>query len=459
MADLMQTPIQKEITAIKNMFLSKMKELDIIKHGTFTLKNGTTSNIYMDFRKLVNYPSLYKYLDNLINLIFPDIFQHDTKLMPIPFGGIPFGNYLSFARGIPQVMVRNKPKDHGTKKLIEGEFTNQDNFIIIEDVITSGTSICETLDNISTYYTELSTTTNIKQEPPTYKSILCICNRGNLTDINGIPIYSIFTLSEIQQYIEHNSETSLIPLNYFKYGSYFADKLYTLALVKHSNIILSCDFMTPENILDMIPVIGNLIVGVKLHLDIIPQTNNNFYKDLTVLQDKYKFMIIDDAKFADIESITLAKINHSRLEITKIANALTLHAIAGLSIADSGKTIVPGIIVSEMSSSSNMISSEYTRKIIEYIRGKNPNDISIGGLVIQRGAANLNTAEILTMTPGIALDMAGDGANQQYSIPDVRSNKRGLFWIVGRGITTCKGDVIENTEKYRSLGWEYFIRY
>ncbi len=43
------------------------------------------------------------------------------------------------------IMVRDKVKNYGTQKQIEGEYTKEDNFIIIEDVITTDGSVKETL--------------------------------------------------------------------------------------------------------------------------------------------------------------------------------------------------------------------------------------------------------------------------------------------------------------------------
>jgi uridine monophosphate synthetase len=453
------------IQVLKNVFISKLIHLNIIKTGKFTLKNGTTSDIYMDLRKLISNPALFTYLDKLIKLLYPELLTSNTtdisnkqlRLMPIPMGGLPLGNYLSFTNEIPHVMVRDKPKNHGTKNLIEGVITEDDEFIIIEDVITSGTSIRETLTNIDQFY---------GTDFLYYKAILCICNRGNLTEINGIPIFSIFTLDEIKK-ITHEftnlpDTDEIMTTQFFKYGSYFADKLYIIAMKKKSNIILSCDFLTPEQILTIIRKIGNDIIAVKLHLDTIPGTDLLvFCKELNILQKEMGFLVIEDAKYADIESIMIEKVKS--LSNYNVASALTIHGIAGLSVLGKDVMALPGIIVSEMSCSNNLINEQYTREIIEYIRQNyQDHNLAIGGLVVQNKVPKmLDLCEMPTMSPGISITMTEDGANQKYSIPELRNNKLGLFWIVGRGITKYSDDhnIITIMEKYKKMGWEYFIAY
>lgn len=44
------------------------------------------------------------------------------------------------------IFKRKEAKSHGTKNLIEGLFKKGDRCLIIDDVITSGISILETLD-------------------------------------------------------------------------------------------------------------------------------------------------------------------------------------------------------------------------------------------------------------------------------------------------------------------------
>lgn len=463
----------KYIQSLKNVMFSKLINLGMIKTGTFTLKNGAQSNIYIDLRQLVNYPHFFSYLTRILYLKYPqllDTLSHtNSKLIPIPLGGLPLGFHLAYDKRLPLLMIRDKVKDHGTKKLIEGIVESNDQYILVEDVITSGISIIQTLDNISSHLVNNNSMT----------AIICICNRGGLETLQNIPIYSIFTLEELQVYIYNylilsprndiiNNITNNITNNisYFQYTNTFSNKLYQLALIKQSNIIISCDFMTNNEIIEIIETIGNKIIAVKLHLDILESSNYSlFINHLNTLKNKYNFLVIEDAKYADIDSIMIDKINHSQLDICKVADAFTMHAIAGLSILEGNKLKIPGIIVAEMSSSNTLINLEYTQQIIRAFHNHNATNIDIlGGIVCQSQIPKLiKPFEIATMSPGINLDITNDTHNQQYKIPNLAyDNKLGLFWIVGRGITIYKNKkekLIEVMNTYQSKGWDYFIKY
>lgn len=47
------------------------------------------------------------------------------------------------------IVKRSSPKEYGTKRLIEGIFNKNEKALVIEDVVTSGLSILETIKSLN----------------------------------------------------------------------------------------------------------------------------------------------------------------------------------------------------------------------------------------------------------------------------------------------------------------------
>lgn len=126
-----------------NQIILQLHEIGAIKFGSFTLKSGQTSPIYIDLRETISYPQLMKQIAdimwNKIHLCFFD------RLCGVPYTALPLVSYLSVAHNVPMVMRRKEAKDYGTKKIIEGVFSQGHRCLIFEDLITSGASVMETI--------------------------------------------------------------------------------------------------------------------------------------------------------------------------------------------------------------------------------------------------------------------------------------------------------------------------
>ena len=116
---------------------------DIIKFGNFTLASGKDSSYYIDLRLVPSFPHQFrKMIKNLQNLIIEKTgLDNFDSLASVPTGGLVVASALAIETVKPLIYVRNKPKEHGTTKSIEGKISSGMKVIMIDDVMTTGTSV------------------------------------------------------------------------------------------------------------------------------------------------------------------------------------------------------------------------------------------------------------------------------------------------------------------------------
>ena len=115
----------------------------IIKFGNFTLSSGKKSSYYIDLRLVPSFPHQFrKMIKNLQKLIIEKIgLDNFDSLVSIPTGGLIIGSALAIETVKPLIYVRNKPKDYGTAKSIEGKISSDMQVMMIDDIATTGTSV------------------------------------------------------------------------------------------------------------------------------------------------------------------------------------------------------------------------------------------------------------------------------------------------------------------------------
>ena len=124
-------------------FATFLYKNEIIKFGSFTLASGKNSSYYIDLRLVPSFPHQFrKMIKNLQNLIIEKTGLDDFEsFATVPTGGLVITSALAIETVKPLIYVRNKPKEYGTAKSIEGKISHGMKVVVIDDVLTTGTSV------------------------------------------------------------------------------------------------------------------------------------------------------------------------------------------------------------------------------------------------------------------------------------------------------------------------------
>ncbi len=131
-------------------FATFLHEKGAIKFGDFTLTSGKKSSYYVDLRIVPSFPHQFrKMIKQLQNIISEKIgLENFDYLVSVPTSGLVIASALATETVKPLIYVRNKPKDYGTSKLIEGSFEQGKKALMIDDVATTGGSVVNAIKSL-----------------------------------------------------------------------------------------------------------------------------------------------------------------------------------------------------------------------------------------------------------------------------------------------------------------------
>jgi len=130
----------KEIALQTAAQLLKIKAVKLSPHDPFTWASGIKSPIYCDNRITLSYPEIRTFIRQQFVALIEEHFSAPELIAAVATGGIAQGALVAQELGIPLAYVRSQKKEHGLTNQIEGEVGTHQRTVVIEDLISTGSS-------------------------------------------------------------------------------------------------------------------------------------------------------------------------------------------------------------------------------------------------------------------------------------------------------------------------------
>jgi uridine monophosphate synthetase len=413
----------------------------------------------------------------------------------VPYTALPIATVMSVDKSIPMVMRRKEVKDYGTGKAIEGAFKAGQTCLLIEDLVTSGMSVFETIKPLN-------------EVGLIVKDVIVLVDRqqGGKQNIEskGVNLHAVITINSLLEILEQegrlekklvdkvkefiaqnqvNSETassttaskvieskesiapipaalSVSKLSYSERIQYCKNacgkNLLSLMDRKKTNLCVSLDCTDVNEFFSIADAVGPHICMLKTHVDIIENFDAQFVEQLIKLAQKHEFLVFEDRKYADIGNTVALQYSKGIYKVSEWADVVNAHTVPGPGIIAGLKQagLQKGrglLLLAEMSSEGSLATHEYTQKTVKMAEA---NTDFVFGFISQSKLSN--DPGLLYLTPGVDLSSKGDNLGQQYNTPEyVILTKQCDVIIVGRGIYKSENPSA-SALLFKQAGWNAY---
>ena len=124
----------------------QIKAIKLQPSNPFTWASGWKSPIYCDNRKTLSFPEVRSYIRDSFAVRVRELYPEAELIAGVATGAIAHGALVAEKLGLPFVYVRSEAKSHGLGNQIEGYYEKEQKVVVIEDLISTGSSSLEAVN-------------------------------------------------------------------------------------------------------------------------------------------------------------------------------------------------------------------------------------------------------------------------------------------------------------------------
>ncbi len=195
----------------KRDFIKFLESAGVLKFGDFTAKSGRKIPYFINAGDIKTGEQILKLGEFYAKAYFEKVGNKKTVLYGPAYKGIPIAVSVSTALAregldVPFFFNRKEEKDHGEGGVFVGYKPQAgEEIVIVEDVITAGTAIRESMQNLSSLEGTNVVATFVmvdrKEKGKTEKSAM-----QEVADEFGFPVYSVVDVYDIIEYLEEDDK-------------------------------------------------------------------------------------------------------------------------------------------------------------------------------------------------------------------------------------------------------------
>lgn len=195
----------------KKEFIRFLEQAGVLKFGDFTAKSGRKIPYFINAGDIKTGDQIAKLGEFYAKAYFEKVGNRRTVLYGPAYKGIPIAVSVACALSkngldVPFFFNRKEEKDHGEGGVFVGyKPQSGEEVVIVEDVITAGTAIRESMAVLSKLdgvkVSAVFVMVDRKEKGLTDKSAM-----GEISDEYGFPVYSVVDVYDIIEYLEEKPE-------------------------------------------------------------------------------------------------------------------------------------------------------------------------------------------------------------------------------------------------------------